>query len=124
MKNDNKNLKRNLSTINEIEAASEEYVSEICELEKLNKRLRLAVINKKEMKFELTKMKWLYQEKEESLGCVEKKLESLKIKNKLKHIRNLNKKIKYRDECCAPICNNLLQFVIPAPICNKLCPDL
>ena len=26
--------------------------------------------------------------------------------------------------CCAPICNNLLQFVIPAPICNKLCPNL
>ena len=43
-------------------------------------------------------MKRLYQEKEESLGRVEKKLESLKRKNKSEHIRNLNKKIKYRDE--------------------------
>ena len=82
LKSDTKNLKRKLSTVNEIEAASEEYVSEICELEKLNKRLRLAAIDNKEMKVELTKMKRLYQEKEESLGPVEKKLESLKIKNK------------------------------------------
>ena len=94
----NQTLKRKVEEIDSFKEVSENYCNQLNGLESEKKKLKLAVKTRNGEKLEFVRQamqcKALYTATNKSLLSLEK---ILKLKNKTNKIRNLNKKIVYRD---------------------------
>ena len=114
LKQENKALKRKANDIAEIEATSQEYYRELCNMEQTNNRLRISLQSKTTdcniLKAEIKDLNRSYEEKSNKLCLLEKKIENWRNKSKTGTIRNLNKKIKYRDEALHEKQNRIIEL--------------
>ncbi|XP_065658698.1 uncharacterized protein LOC136083222 [Hydra vulgaris] len=94
LKKENKILKRKMESMMDLQM---DYFTHLKDFEDMSNNLKILISKNSLIEAELNFIKKCYCEKEEKINNIENKLELLKSKKELFNVRNLNKKIKYRD---------------------------
>ncbi|XP_047126660.1 uncharacterized protein LOC100206568 [Hydra vulgaris] len=101
LKIENKTLKRKVEAVHNLKENYKNCYKQLNNLESGNKKLKSVIKTSNAEKLEFIRQskqcKALYTTTNERLSALEKKFTTLKLKNKTNRIRNLNKKILYRD---------------------------
>ncbi|XP_065659664.1 structural maintenance of chromosomes protein 2-like isoform X1 [Hydra vulgaris] len=94
LKKENKILKRKMESMMDLQM---DYFTHLKDFEDMSNNLKILISKNSLIEAELNFIKKCYCEKEDKLNNIENKLELLKSKKESFNVRNLNKKIKYRD---------------------------
>ncbi|XP_047136822.1 centromere-associated protein E-like [Hydra vulgaris] len=94
LKEENKILKRKMESMMDLQM---DYFTHLKDFEDTSNNLKILISKNSLIEADRNFIKKCYCEKEEKLNNIENKLELLKSKKESFNVRNLNKKIKYRD---------------------------
>ncbi|XP_065679997.1 uncharacterized protein LOC105850680 [Hydra vulgaris] len=94
LKKENKILKRKMEFMMDLQM---DYFTHLKDFENMSNNLKIFISKNSIIEAELNFIKKCYCEKEEKPNNIENKLELLKSKKESFNVRNMNKKIKYRD---------------------------